>query len=407
MGGAALGTVFTELWQVVSEAKDRLKDFKPKLRDLENTLQDLVPMIEDIERLNRDLNESDQREVERLKSIMEESSDLISKCLRLRRWQIIKKSYYHKKLIELDSKIIRFNNKHIELGTFREVKILRLEVNQLSDHIQSVIRSCTLTSSTPSFSSSGANEQHEAGRGNLNQPIYRIAATGVLICLAFLSSRAETRTIIVIVIVIVIIIYKAIRSMLESFDESGVWMVINDVGTLKTTIEQLEDTMKSLDPVLEEIESRRKHVVMMNEADRSEAAECGRIRRLMREGEKLVRVSSNIVWWNFVKIWVYQKKMVELDNKLLKFLSLYLLTYLANNHDNGDARETRENDDASFKHAHYDEDSHAMKGRHTNTRDHESYGMPNYIEPYQYLGYNPPTPSSSSMGVFQQYELGR
>ncbi|KAI9081118.1 hypothetical protein K1719_036877 [Acacia pycnantha] len=78
------------------------------------------------------LNESSESEVERLKSIMEEGKELVSKRLNISQWNIIKKSCYQKKLVGLDKKIISFNNKHIELHMFMEVNYLRLQVSQLS-----------------------------------------------------------------------------------------------------------------------------------------------------------------------------------------------------------------------------------------------------------------------------------
>ncbi|XP_054790225.1 protein DA1-related 5-like [Prosopis cineraria] len=137
VGGAALGTVFSELWNTVKDAKNRLKDFKNKLQDLDETLQDLDPMVKDIQNFNAQLKRSDQRDVDHLKSVMEKGSNLVSKCLLFRRRDFIKKIYYHKKLVELDNDIIIFNNKHNLLNTFREVKLLHLKVDKLSDQIQS------------------------------------------------------------------------------------------------------------------------------------------------------------------------------------------------------------------------------------------------------------------------------
>ncbi|KAI9081189.1 hypothetical protein K1719_036948 [Acacia pycnantha] len=169
-----------------------------------------------------------------------------------------------------------------------------------------------------------------------------------LIFLLFLPSEAE----ILKVVAIIIIIYEGIMSMLEK-SESGIWMVIKDVGKLETTTEQLDATMRSLVHVLEEIESNSEQL-LINETDRIEASKS--LRSWMKEGQKLVCESSyDMAWWNFVKKWQYQKRMAELDNKLLRIRSLYLQARLAKNI----------------------EDRHKMEGTHIGTRRHESYSMHN------------------------------
>ncbi|XP_054820960.1 uncharacterized protein LOC129319890 [Prosopis cineraria] len=400
--GAALGTVFAELCGSVKDAKNRLKDFKKRLQDLDVTLQDLDPMVKDIQNLNAQLKRSDQREVERLKSLLEKGAKLVSKCLPLRGRDFIKKIYYHKKLEELDNDIIRFNNKHTQLATFRDVKLLHLKVDKLSDQIQNL---------QPSGSGGGG--------GGSGGPIYRGAPvvapppyTGVprlnipglilLIILLYVTGAGIVK----IIFCVFLLICKLVLSLLET--DTGVAMIINDAGTLKTTIKNLKATMKSLAAVLEEIESsgNYKQRGLKNGAEGREIGE--RLRRLMEEGEKLVVKGSKIGSWNIVKNWEYQKKIVELDHTLLRFHSLHLQARLARRGHGITSENLEMQDDDSFKHAHYfDEDPHIMEGRHMETKayESESYNMLNNLDPYQFLDYNRPV-VSSAIGGFQQQALG-
>ena len=123
--------------------------------------------------------------------------------------------------------------------------------------------------------------------------------------------------------------HKAITAIMS---ESIIYMFKKDVALLKSTIEELKDTMTSLVRVLKEIEAEsNEEVAMMDEekADRSEAAKS--LRDLLQEGEILVFESSKMGWGNFNKKWEYQMKMVELENKLLKFHRSYLRSRLAQN----------------------------------------------------------------------------
>ncbi|XP_054790228.1 uncharacterized protein LOC129295711 [Prosopis cineraria] len=386
IGGAALGTVFAELWKAVKDAKNRLKDFEEKLQDLDETLQDLDPMVRDIENLNAKLKRSDQREVKRLKSLLEKGKDLVSKCLLLRRRDFIKKIYYHKKLVELDNDIIRFNNKHTQLGTFREVKLLHLKVDQLSDQIQ------TLRPSSGGGGSGGSGGQVPRRAPVVAPPPY----TGVprldiptlifAIIMFYVTGEATVK----IIFFMVLLICKLVLLGLET--DTGLAMIINDTGTLKKTVNKLRATMRSLATVLEEID---------NGSQNGE-----KLRRLMEEGEMLVLNGSKIGWWNIVKKWEYQKKMVELENKLLRFHSRHLQARMESMIDAAsDGLEMNENEYSS-RHAHYfDEDPHIKERRHMETKSYESesHDMLNNLESYQFL--NCDRPISSSIEGFQQEAL--
>ncbi|XP_054793595.1 uncharacterized protein LOC129299166 [Prosopis cineraria] len=361
VGGAIVGTAFAELWNVVKEAKDRIKGFEETLHDLNDTLLDLASMVKGIKQVNIKLKRRDQREVERLQSIMKKGADLVFKCDRLGKWDFINKFIYQKKLTELDNKITRFITKHIQLGTFLEVNLLHEKVNHLADQIQTLTSATTTTrcvrASTTSSFEDFIDPLDDDEDDDFRVPRCRRAALALaflvlrlripaLILLAFLLIVIGVGTVKVVFVTafLLIVITRAatkkaifataalvgdgVSSVLENYSDSGVVMVINDVGRLETTIEQLEATMESLVPVLEEIGS----------SDLSESAES--LRRMMEEGKKLVVESSAYIGsWNILKNSKYQKKMVELDHKLLKFQSLHLQTRLTNQDPHGHVME--------------------------------------------------------------------
>ncbi|KAK4267725.1 hypothetical protein QN277_024467 [Acacia crassicarpa] len=91
----------------------------------------------------------------------------------------------------------------------------------------------------------------------------------------------------------------------------------------KPKLEELEETLTILYPVIEEIEELNRRLNRPNHG-----RETIILRRLLEDGTKLVSKCSKIPRWNFLKQGRYREKLVELDNKILRFHNLYLQAHM-------------------------------------------------------------------------------
>lgn len=354
--GAVLKVLLTELWEKVKKLRAAVKGFESELSKLEETLEDLHPRIQEMDRLNtllRNLESVDRSEevVERLKSILEDGNKLVSECHAVSKKRskfkifskikgVFKKEHYQRKLMELDNKLTKFTIKFIQMDTYLEARKTRLEqrqgINELKDHIAESRRSfissldnglitpSSLGTSMVALPMENGTTSVPAIEGPTNTRAPNIGILGSILFVVHPGIHFIFK-----ITAIFIIMHKAITAIMS---ESIIYMFIKDVALLKSTIEELKDTMTSLVRVLKEIEAEsNEEVAMMDEekADRSEAAKS--LRDLLQEGEILVFESSKMGWGNFNKKWEYQMKMVELENKLLKFHRSYLRSRLAQN----------------------------------------------------------------------------
>ncbi|XP_054782493.1 uncharacterized protein LOC129289764 [Prosopis cineraria] len=133
VGGAVLGLVFEQLRKEVWRTKNNVVTFKPKLEELEETLDLLCPVIEEIEELNRRLKGPDyRRETFALWSLLEDGTKLVSKCSKIRSWDIPKLYRHKEKLMELENKILRFHSLHLQAHMARDQKQTLLMVKRIS-----------------------------------------------------------------------------------------------------------------------------------------------------------------------------------------------------------------------------------------------------------------------------------
>ncbi|KAL9433121.1 hypothetical protein AB3S75_028024 [Citrus x aurantiifolia] len=107
LAGAILGVAFQELTVAIKKSKSRCSNFRDDLNSLENTISLLSPLIKEMDRLNRELEDSNEREeiillfLQRLKK----GEALVSKCSSIRRWNLYKKGKYEKRLRNMDSSL--------------------------------------------------------------------------------------------------------------------------------------------------------------------------------------------------------------------------------------------------------------------------------------------------------------
>ncbi|XP_028776839.1 uncharacterized protein LOC114733535 [Neltuma alba] len=93
--------------------------------------------------------------------------------------------------------------------------------------------------------------------------------------------------------------------------------IVKIIATFRPKLEELEETLDLLYPVVKEIEDLNRR---LNRTDY--ARETIMLKRLLEDGTKLVSKCSKIPRWDFFKQSRQREKLVELDNKIVKFIIL-------------------------------------------------------------------------------------
>ncbi|RXI07213.1 hypothetical protein DVH24_026349 [Malus domestica] len=106
IGGAALGTAFNVLYDVLNELIAKNLVFKPLLKNIKSRLDSLAPLLKDIEKSNKKFDLSD-KELGNLKVHLEEGVKVVQKCKKVRWWSLYKRYKYANKLIEWDESLQR------------------------------------------------------------------------------------------------------------------------------------------------------------------------------------------------------------------------------------------------------------------------------------------------------------
>ncbi|PRQ51374.1 putative powdery mildew resistance protein, RPW8 [Rosa chinensis] len=120
VGGAALGTAFSALYDGVKELISKNHIFKSLLVNMKSSLETLKPLIQQIAQSNELLSRPEE-ELKGLEAVMEDGKDLISKCSKIRQWNIYKKYEYANKLVEWDQ-LLRRQLDVLKVQEARDVK---------------------------------------------------------------------------------------------------------------------------------------------------------------------------------------------------------------------------------------------------------------------------------------------
>ncbi|CAI0429713.1 unnamed protein product [Linum tenue] len=95
--------VFGTFLKVIFELKKTNSQFEPTQKLLEETLKNLSPDINRIDGYNRDFDRPD--EMAGLKELMTKAEKLVLKCSNIGRYNIFKRYFHAKKLLELNDSI--------------------------------------------------------------------------------------------------------------------------------------------------------------------------------------------------------------------------------------------------------------------------------------------------------------
>ncbi|KAL6273781.1 hypothetical protein ACE6H2_024473 [Prunus campanulata] len=142
IGGAVLGTLFSELYKRLE--KLIIKNFKYKniLNNFKSSLDSLKPVIDQIDEYNKELDHPEQ-ELKDLKEVMEKGIELVGECLEVRERQFYKKNKYANKLLQLDKSLQALLQRLVVQG-IRDVKGSSVSVRNIEKGLSRIESSLVL-----------------------------------------------------------------------------------------------------------------------------------------------------------------------------------------------------------------------------------------------------------------------
>ncbi|TXG59500.1 hypothetical protein EZV62_014073 [Acer yangbiense] len=123
--GVVVGVMFQQLYLSIKEARDQTKKFCPALAKLQDTITLIAPKIEELDRMNQQHHDNfSEDEIRVFIKLLEKGKELVITCLKIPRWNKIKKRKYAKRLAELDSSLCRLLN--VEFQAEQSVHIKKM-----------------------------------------------------------------------------------------------------------------------------------------------------------------------------------------------------------------------------------------------------------------------------------------
>jgi len=126
-----LGEVARNLLEAVRETKERAIRFKPLLVDLESTVKILIPKITRIEQLSQELGESPKDEIRKLKRLLDDAKQLVSKCSEIACWDFCRRDRYSKKLHRLQAALRWLIDVELPVGQSEDLMRILVEVERI------------------------------------------------------------------------------------------------------------------------------------------------------------------------------------------------------------------------------------------------------------------------------------
>ncbi|XP_048431682.1 uncharacterized protein LOC125473209 isoform X2 [Pyrus x bretschneideri] len=136
IGGAALGTAFNVLYDVLGKLITKNVMFAPHLKLIKSRLDSLAPLLKDIEKSNKKSDLSDE-ELGNLKEELEKGIQLLRKCEKTQWWSVAKRYKYTNKLIEWDESLQQ-HLKILNVEGIRDVKDTAVTVKTIEEAVRRI-----------------------------------------------------------------------------------------------------------------------------------------------------------------------------------------------------------------------------------------------------------------------------
>ncbi|KAF8025812.1 hypothetical protein BT93_F2593 [Corymbia citriodora subsp. variegata] len=137
--GTAVGTGFGELFSRVQEVAQTIAVFRKQLQKIKSTMESIVPIMENIAEFNERM---DRKDMGQIQALINGGKDLVSKCLKVKWYNLCKRYIYSKKLTKFDAALAREFQLSVPLltvkntvETLEEVKEFREEFRLFTSRI--------------------------------------------------------------------------------------------------------------------------------------------------------------------------------------------------------------------------------------------------------------------------------
>ncbi|CAN1325445.1 Probable disease resistance protein At5g66900 [Linum perenne] len=147
--GAGFNILFDTFLKAILNVSKKNNIYESTFTRLEKTLLAMAPAINKIDVYNMDFDRPD--EINGLKAILKKGAELVLKCSKIKRYDIIRKPMYASKLIKLEEKLRRYNTTVLQVHQVADQKEILFEVKQLGNQV----RQMSMGPATYGFSLSG------------------------------------------------------------------------------------------------------------------------------------------------------------------------------------------------------------------------------------------------------------
>ncbi|CAN1325440.1 Probable disease resistance protein At5g66900 [Linum perenne] len=132
--GAGFNILFDTFLKAILNVSKKNNIYESTFTRLEKTLLAMAPAINKIDVYNMDFDRPD--EINGLKAILKKGAELVLKCSKIKRYDIIRKPMYASKLIKLEEKLRRYNTTVLQVHQVADQKEILFEVKQLGNQVR-------------------------------------------------------------------------------------------------------------------------------------------------------------------------------------------------------------------------------------------------------------------------------
>ncbi|CAI0375436.1 unnamed protein product [Linum tenue] len=179
--GAGFNIVFEHILMAIVDVSKKNSIFNSTFQRLEQTLRSMAPAIRKIDSYNRDFDRPE--EIDGLKAILKKGAELVAKSAKIKRYDVVRKPMYSRKLLKLEDNLKRYNTTVLQLHQVADGKEILFEVKQLSNQV----RQMSMGAAAAGYGYSGGS--FGAVGGGFSAPMLKVVPVGLEIPLTELKKK--------------------------------------------------------------------------------------------------------------------------------------------------------------------------------------------------------------------------
>ncbi|XP_048132904.1 cysteine-rich receptor-like protein kinase 10 isoform X11 [Rhodamnia argentea] len=135
--GAAVGTAFGGLFELVKHLVETVAAFRGQLKKIRTTLGDIEPIIKDIDKYNRQLKRG-PKEMAPIKDLLEEGKALVDRCSKIQALNLGTRYTHSKKLTDFNAAVVEKFQLYMPLLNARDEKEILVDVKEIRGEVKEV-----------------------------------------------------------------------------------------------------------------------------------------------------------------------------------------------------------------------------------------------------------------------------